>query len=148
MTRIWLASVSQRGLIIGALALVSGLAVMLVGTAVFGDWYLIRRPWGDAGMTLITFGLAIAFLFSIVRLAAAPSGWLTILALPGIALAGFFWFAALFMPLSGACCVGPSYPLDAGTMLYSLPVLIPALAVSTALISVPSLVATLRRRSA
>ena len=148
MTRLWLSGVSKRGLTIAALAFVAGVVVMLVATVVFGDWSLIRRPWSDAGLSLITFGLAAAFLFSIVRLIVGPIGRLTILAVPGIALTGCLWIAALYMPLSGACCEGPSYPLDPGTMLYSLPILIPALAASTALIGAPWLVASLRQRGA
>ncbi|MCI0346178.1 MAG: hypothetical protein L0221_12160, partial [Chloroflexi bacterium] len=132
-----LRALTPNGILVGWSAFVAGVALMLAATVFFGDWYLIRRPWSDIGLGLIVWGLGLAGLFSLI-VASMPIGWPTILALPGIILTGFFWIAALFMPLSGACCEGPSYPLDPGTMLYSLPVLIPALAAATALIGAPS----------
>ncbi|HZM73196.1 MAG TPA: hypothetical protein VFC71_07435 [Candidatus Polarisedimenticolia bacterium] len=140
-----LRQLAPRWIALGWAAFALGTAVMLVATLVYGDWYVIRRPWTDIGLGLIAWGLGLAAVSSVI-VAFRPIGWPTLFALPGIALTGFFWIAALFMPLSGGCCTGPSYPLDPGTILYSLPVLIPVLAAATALIAAPSLVAIWLRR--
>ena len=125
------------GLGIGWLAFGLGIAVMAVTSLVFGDWYLIRQPWGDIGLGLVVWGLALAAALGVALVIALPLGWLRTLAVPGVGVTGLLWAATLTMPLSGACCDQPPFPRDAGTILYSLPVLIPALAASTAAILLP-----------
>ena len=93
-------AIAPHAALVGWLAFGLGVALMLGATVVYGDWYLIRRPWSEISLGLIVWGLGLAALFSIV-VVFWPIRWATLLALPGIALTGFFWLLTQAVPLSG-----------------------------------------------
>ena len=129
------------GSIAAAVVFASGVAFMIGGLGVYGDWYSIRLPWADLGMTTIVVGLAAAGLLGLLRAVVERWGWRTVAALPGLAITGFFWVAVLVMPMAGGCCADPGFPRNAGVILYSAPGLIGLLAVASALIHAPFVLA-------
>jgi S1-C subfamily serine protease len=73
-------------------ALATGLAIMLGGALVTGDWYALRLPWSDIGMWLITIGLGGGLVFVAAENVVEPVGRWRLLALPGAAIGAGFWF--------------------------------------------------------
>jgi hypothetical protein len=122
------------------LALAAGLAIMGAGTLVWGDWDLIRLPWGDLGMALITIGLGGSLLFLEAEDLVEPVGRWRLLALPGIVVGGLVWaFLALIgLLMGGACCGQPV--LNLVTALYSAPQAILVLVAAVTVTALPLVV--------
>ena len=118
-------------------ALGVGLATMAVATVVYGDWWLIRRPWGDVGMGLIAIGIGGSLLGLGVAAVIEPVGWLRLLALPGILVGACVWWFLAFvgLPAGGACCEQPVPNLV--TALYSAPQSILILLAAVAVTALP-----------
>ena len=127
--------------------LLAGLAIMLAATIFYGDWYLIRRPWGDIGIGLIVIGLLVAGVASVALVISEPLGWWRVAALPGTAVTGTAWFILGVFGLgsAGACCNSIS-GASLVTTFYSAPVVIPIVAASTFSILLPLPLAALARR--
>lgn len=123
------------------LALGAGLAIMLAGTLVSGDWYALQLPWSDIGMTLITIGLAGSLLFIIAEDVVEPVGRWRLVALPGIVVGGVAWSFLAFvgLPAGGACCEQPTTNLT--TALYSAPQAIIVLIAAVAVTGLPLVIA-------
>ena len=136
---------AARLALVGAvLAFIAGLAVMLVASTVYGDWYLIRLPWGDLGMWLMVLGLAASGLAAIAVVIVEPLGWWRTLAGPGIVISGFAWVILVAgLGVGGGCCTPSAASI--ATTLYSYPPAIPFLTLSTASILLPFAGASLRR---
>jgi hypothetical protein len=133
--------VTRFGAVASLFALVAGLAIMAAATLVWGDWYLIRLPWGDIGMWLITIGLGSALLFVAAENVVEQVGRWRLLALPGVLIGAWFWFVLAFFGLGmgGACCDQPT--IDLRTTLYSAPQYIAVLGAAVALTGLPLLLA-------
>jgi hypothetical protein len=123
------------------IALATGLAIMLGGTLLTGDWYALRLPWSDIGMWLITIGLGGGLLFLAAENVVEPVGRWRLLALPGAAIGAWFWFilAVVGLGTGGACCDQPT--IDIRTSLYSAPQSIAVLATAVGLTGLPLLLA-------
>jgi hypothetical protein len=123
------------------IALATGLAIMLGGALLTGDWYALRLPWSDIGMWLITIGLGGGLLFLAAENVVEPVGRWRLLALPGVATGAWFWFllAVVGLGMGGACCDQPT--IDIRTSLYSAPQSIAILAAAVALTGLPLLLA-------
>jgi hypothetical protein len=123
------------------IALATGLAIMLGGALLTGDWYALRLPWSDIGMWLITIGLGGGLLFLAAENVVEPVGRWRLLALPGVAIGAWFWFllAVVGLGMGGACCDQPT--IDIRTSLYSAPQSIAILAAAVALTGLPLLLA-------
>lgn len=122
------------------LALVAGLAIMLAGTLVTGDWYALQLPWSDIGMTLITIGLAGSAVFVAIENLVEPIGRWRLLAVPGVVAAGFLWFVLIVFGL-GATGRGPRSAEPVSTLLYSAPQFITVLVGALVLTGLPLLIA-------
>jgi hypothetical protein len=123
------------------IALATGLAIMLGGTLLTGDWYALELPWSDIGMWLITIGLGGALVFVTAENVVEPVGRWRWLALPGAAIGVWFWFilAVAGLGTGGACCDQPT--IDIRTSLYSAPQYIATLGAAVALTALPLLLA-------
>jgi hypothetical protein len=123
------------------IALATGLAIMLGGALLTGDWYDLRLPWSDIGMWLITIGIGGALVFIAAENVVEPVGHWRWLALPGVAIGAAFWFILAFVGLGmgGACCDQPT--VDLRTTLYSAPQYIGILGAAVALTGLPLLLA-------
>jgi hypothetical protein len=123
------------------IALATGLAIMLGGALLTGDWYALRLPWSDIGMWLITIGLGGGLLFLAAENVVEPVGRWRLLALPGVAIGAWFWFllAVVGLGMGGACCDQPT--IDIQTSLYSAPQSIAVLAAAVGLTGLPLLLA-------
>jgi hypothetical protein len=123
------------------IALATGLAIMLVGTLVNGDWYALRLPWSDIGMWLITSGLGGALVFVAAESVVEPVGRWRWLALPGAFVGAWSWIILAFVGLGmgGACCDQPT--IDLRTTLYSSPQFIAILGAAVALTGLPLVLA-------
>jgi hypothetical protein len=121
------------------IALATGLAIMLGGALLTGDWYALRLPWSDIGMWLITIGLGGALVFVAAENVVEPVGRWRLLALPGAAIGACFWFilAVIGLGMGGACCDQPT--IDIRTSLYSAPQYIAVLGAAVALTGLPLL---------
>ena len=133
--------VVRFGTIASLVALGFGLATMAVATVVYGDWWLIRRPWGDLGMGLIAIGIGGSLLGLGVAAVIEPVGRWRLLALPGILVAVLVWWFLAFvgLPAGGACCEQPVPNLV--TALYSAPQSILILVAAVAVTALPLVVA-------
>ena len=129
------------GTIASLVALGIGLATMAVATVVYGDWWLIRRPWGDLGMGLIAFGIGGSLLGLGVAAVVEPIGRWRLLALPGILVGAVVWWFLAFvgLPAGGACCEQPVPNLV--TALYSAPQSILILVAAVAVTALPLVLA-------
>ena len=133
---------------IGSVAVfVTGLAIMLVGGQVAGDWYALQLPRSDIGMILITIGLAGAGIFVALEDLIEPIGRWRLLAIPGIAVGAWFWFVLLVFGLASAGR-GPQTQSPVSTLLYSAPQYIAILAIAVAASALPLLIAQPWRRTA
>ena len=106
---------------IGSMALfVVGLAIMLIGAQLAGDWYALQLPWSDIGMILITIGLGGSAIFVALEDLIEPIGRWRLLAIPGVAVGAWFWFILLVfgLPSTGR---GPQTLSPVWTLLYSAP---------------------------
>jgi hypothetical protein len=123
------------------IALAIGLAIMLGGTLLTGDWYALKLPWSDVGMWLITIGLGGTLVFVAAENVVEPVGRWRLLALPGAAIGAWFWFilAVVGLGMGGACCDQPT--IDIRTSLYSAPQYIAVLAAAVVLTALPILLA-------
>lgn len=130
-------TVARAGAVLSLLALAGGLAVMLAGTAIYGDWWLVRVPWSDLGMQLIAMGLGASLLFLAAEDLVEPVGRRRLVALPGFAVGAAIWaFLALAaLPAGGACCEQPTANLL--TALYSAPGAIVLLMAALGLTALP-----------
>ena len=130
-------TLARAGAALSLLALAGGLAIMVAGTAIYGDWWLIRLPWSDLGMQLIAMGLGASLLFLAAEDLVEPVGRWRFVALPGIAVGAAIWafLALVTLPAAGACCEQPSANLV--TALYSAPVAIVLLLAAVALTALP-----------
>ena len=137
MSRPMTRTVARAGAVLSLLALAGGLAIMVAGTAIYGDWWLVRLPWSDLGMQLIAIGLAASLLFLAAEDVVEPVGRWRFIALPGIAVGAAIWaFLALVgLAAGGACCEQPSANLV--TALYSAPGAIILLLAAVALTALP-----------
>jgi hypothetical protein len=131
----------RGGAISSLVVLAAGLAIMLAGALLTGDWYALRLPWSDIGMWLITIGLGGALVFVAAENVVEPIGRWRWLALPGVAIGAWFWFTLAFIGLvvGGACCDQPTH--DLRTTLYSAPQYIAILGAAVALTGLPLLLA-------
>ena len=127
------AAVVSVGLFVG------GLAVMLVGALVTGDWYALQLPWSDIGMALITFGLAASAIFVAIADVIEPLGRWRLLAIPGIAVGAWFWFVLLVFGLASSGR-SPQVPSPVSTLLYSAPQYIAVLAIALIAAALPLIV--------
>ncbi|HEX5823212.1 MAG TPA: hypothetical protein VFY18_02025 [Candidatus Limnocylindrales bacterium] len=118
---------------------VAGLAIMLVGAQLTGDWYALQLPWSDIGMILITAGLAGSAIFVALEDVIEPIGRWRLLAIPGITIGAWFWFILLVFGLAstgrGAPTQSPVF-----TVLYSAPQYIAILAIAVAASALPLLI--------
>lgn len=138
--------IGRTGLAAGILALVGGIIGVGVAAIVAGDWWLARQPWIGVGLTLLVVGLAMTAVFALLLDAVEPVGWLRLLAVPPALVVGSFW---AFMLVVGLPTTGPGGPEhDVGTMLYSGPEMLLILLGATLLISLPLVVARIRRSRA
>jgi hypothetical protein len=130
-----------RAAAIGSVGLfVAGMAIMLVGGQLAGDWYALQLPWSDIGMILITIGLGGSAIFVALEDLMEPIGRWRLLAIPGIAVGAWFWFILLVLgfPSTGR---GPRTESPVFTLLYSAPQYIAILAIAVAASALPLLIA-------
>ena len=133
---------------IGSMALfVAGLAIMLVGAQLAGDWYALQLPWSDIGMILITVGLGGSAIFVALEDLIEPIGRWRLLAIPGIAVGAWFWFILLVfgLPSTGR---GPQTLSPVWTLLYSAPQYIWILGAAVIAAALPLLIVRPRARGA
>jgi hypothetical protein len=129
-----------RAAAIGSVAVfVAGLAIMLVGAQLAGDWYALRLPWSDFGMIMITIGLGGSTIFVALEDVIEPIGRWRLLAVPGIAIAAWFWFILLVFGLASTGR-GPRTDSPVFTLLYSAPQYIAVLAIAVAASALPLLI--------
>jgi len=125
---------------IGSVGLfLAGLAIMLVGGQLAGDWYALQLPWSDIGMILITIGLGGSAIFVALEDLVEPIGRWRLLAIPGIAAGAWFWFILLVFGL-GSTGRGPRSESPVFTLLYSAPQYIAILAIAVAASALPLLI--------
>jgi hypothetical protein len=125
-----------RSFAIGSVVVfLAGLAIMLVGAQLAGDWYALQLPWSDIGMILITFGLGGSAIFVALDDLIEPIGRWRVLAVPGIAIGAWFWFILLVFGIAGARTDSPVF-----TLLYSAPQYIAVLAIAVAASALPLLI--------
>ena len=124
-------AVIRSGAIGSVVVFLSGLAIMLVGGQLAGDWYALQLPWSDIGMILITIGLGGSAIFVALEDVIEPIGRWRLLAVPGIAIGAWFWFILLVF---GLASTGRGAPNDSPvfTLLYSAPQYIAGLAIAVA----------------
>jgi hypothetical protein len=126
---------------IGSVGLfVAGLAIMLVGGQLAGDWYALQLPWSDIGMILITIGLGGSAIFVALEDLIEPIGRWRLLAIPGIAIGAWFWFILLVFG-QASTGRGPRTESPVFTLLYSAPQYIAILAIAVAASALPLLIA-------
>jgi hypothetical protein len=122
---------------IGSVGLfVAGMAIMLVGAQLAGDWYALQLPWSDIGMILITIGLGGSAIFVALEDMIEPIGRWRLLAIPGIAVGVWFWFILLVFGLASTGR-GPQTPSPVWTLLYSAPQYIWILSVAVIAAALP-----------
>ena len=117
----------------------AGLAIMLIGAVVAGDWYALQLPWSDIGMALITFGLAASAIVVAIADVVEPVGRWRLLAIPGIAVCAWFWFILLVFGLASSGRGAPT-PSPVSTLLYSAPQYIAVLAFAVIAAALPLIV--------
>ncbi len=116
----------------------AGLAIMLVGAQLAGDWYALQLPWSDIGMILITVGLGGSAIFVVLEDLIEPIGRWRLLAVPGVAIGAWFWFVLVVFGLASTGRGGTDSPVF--TLLYSAPQYIAVLAIAVAASALPLLI--------
>ena len=120
-------------------AFLAGLAIMLVGARLAGDWYALQLPWSDIGMILITIGLGGSAIFVALEDLIEPIGRWRLLAIPGVAIGAWLWFILLAFGIASTGR-GPRTDSPVSTLLYSAPLYIAVLAIAVAASGLPLLV--------
>ena len=132
-------TVTRSAAIGSVVVFLAGLAIMLVGAQLAGDWYALQLPWSDIGMVLITIGLGGSAIFVALEDLIEPIGRWRVLAVPGIAIGAWFWFILLVFGL-GSGGRGPRTDSPVYTLLYSVPQYIAVLAIAAAASALPLLI--------
>jgi hypothetical protein len=129
-----------RASAIGSVGLfAAGMAIMLIGGQLAGDWYALRLPWSDIGMILITIGLGGSAIFVALEDLIEPIGRWRLLAIPGIAVGAWFWCILLVFGLASTGRA-PRTESPVFTLLYSAPQYIGILAIAVAASALPLLI--------
>jgi hypothetical protein len=118
---------------------VAGLAIMLVGAQLAGDWYALQLPWSDIGMILITIGLGGSAIFVAIATVVEPLGRWRLLAIPGLAICAWVWFILLVFGIASTGR-GPQTPSPVWTLLYSAPQTIAILGLGVIAAALPQLI--------
>lgn len=141
--------VMRTGLLISLAALTTGLLMVVGAAALAGGWYQARQPLIGLGLDLLTGGLAATALFGALRVVVEPVGWLRLLALPALLVVGLLWAVWLVVGLPTTARCSPCPIPSVGTILYSVPEMIPLVLLATLLIPIPIAISWLgNRRSA
>ena len=122
------------GTFTGLGALVIGLVVFFVyalsevlahpGLSLVDGYWIGRLPWTGIGEGLTVIGATVAVVLGTVTVWLGGNRWTRVLVLVPLAVAGFFWFAALLPPPGGAPCTDCTTQVaDPFAFAYSLPVL-------------------------
>ena len=127
-------TVTRSATIGSVVVFLAGLAIMLVGGQLAGDWYALQLPWSDVGMILITIGLGGSAIFVLLEDLIEPIGRWRLLAVPGVAIGAWFWFILVVFGL------GPETDSPVFTLLYSAPQYIAVLAIAVAASALPLLI--------
>jgi hypothetical protein len=120
------------GTIIGVGALVFGLAVFVVyalsevlahpGLSLVDGYWIGRLPWTGIGEGFTVIGATVAVVLGTVTVWLGGNRWKRALVLVPLAVAGFFWFAAMLPFPGGAPCTDCAAPVpDPFAYAYSLP---------------------------
>jgi hypothetical protein len=122
------------GTIAGLGALGIGLAVFFVyaltevlahpGVSLVDGYWIGRLPWTGIGEGFTVIGATVAVVLGTVTVWLGGNRWTRALVLVPLAVAGFFWFAAMLPPPGGAPCTDcTAQAVDPFAFAYSLPVL-------------------------
>ena len=137
----WWATIAGMG------AMVTGLAVFLVyalsevlahpGMSLIDGYWVGRLPWTGIGEGFTMIGATVAVVLGTLTVWLGGNRWSRALVLVPLAVAAFFWFAALLPFPGGAPCTDCGQPVpDPFAYAYSLPLstvlllLLPALVVA------------------
>ena len=120
------------GTIVGVGALVIGLAVFFVyalsevlahpGLSLVDGYWIGRLPWTGIGEGFTVIGATVAIVLGTATVWLGGNRWGRVVVLVPLAVAGFFWFAAMLPFPGGAPCTDCAEPIpDPFAYAYSLP---------------------------
>jgi len=135
------------GTIVGLGALVIGLAVFFVyalsevlahpGLSLVDGYWIGRLPWTGIGEGFTVIGATVAVMLGTMTVWLGGNRWGRVVVLVPLAVAGFFWFAAMLPFPGGGPCTDCGEPIpDPFAYAYSLPLstilllMLPALVVA------------------